>query len=365
MREIVDALARWDAQLQPAALATVVSVWRSAPRQPGACMAVSGAGEIVGSVSGGCVESAVAETAFEVMRTRVPRLLEFGVADEEAWAVGLSCGGRIQVFVESVPAQGSPGAEVLTAVRRAVRDDAALCRAVVVRGGGLGASLAVDAAGAVTGSLGSPARDAAVIEQAATLLGAGDSRLVAVESAGDTAQVFVHVVQSRTELVVFGAVHIAIALVEFARALGFRTAVVDPRAAFATRERFSHADLLLNTWPDQPLPGIRLDERSVVVVLSHDPKIDVPALQLALSRPVAYVGALGSASTQRTRAAALAREGITAAQLARLHAPIGLRIGARTPEEIALAILAEIVAVQRTGLAATPAAETAVPRAGP
>jgi xanthine dehydrogenase accessory factor len=364
VREVLDAIARWDAQGQPAALATVVSVWRSAPRQPGAGMAVSAAGDIVGSVSGGCVESAVAETAVEVMRTRVPRLLEFGVADEEAWAVGLSCGGRIQVFVEPVPAPGSSGAAVLGAFRQAVGEDAPVCRAVVVRGVGLGTSLAVGGTGAVTGSLGTTASDAAARAHAPALLEAGIARTVTVETSDGACEVFLHAVQPRPELVIFGAVHIAIALVDFARTLGFRTAVVDPRAAFATRERFAKADLLLNTWPDDPLPGIRLDGRSFVVVLSHDPKIDVPSLRLALSRPLPYIGALGSAATQRKRAAALVREGVATAQLDRLHAPIGLRIGARTPEEIALAILAEIVAVRRTGSAALPAAGATEAKAG-
>jgi xanthine dehydrogenase accessory factor len=316
-------------------------------------MAVSAAGDISGSVSGGCVEAAVAETALEVIRTGVPRLLEFGVADEDAWAVGLSCGGRIQVFVERVPEAGTAAVNAIAAIDAAVRADERVSRAVVVRGTGLGASMAFTDGGVVTGSLGSPARDEALLAQARGRPAGGDASLLSLDAGGDLCLVFVSEVRPRPELVIFGAVHIAVALVALARTLGFRTAVVDPRSAFATRERFADADVLLDAWPDQPLPGVRLDARSAVVVLSHDPKIDVPALQVALARPVAYVGALGSASTQRKRAAALAREGVTADQMSRLHAPIGLRIGARTPEEIALAILAEIVAVRHGGPAAS------------
>jgi xanthine dehydrogenase accessory factor len=336
MREVLDDLDRWRAAGLKTAVATVVETWGSAPRTAGAKMAVSGAGGISGSVSGGCVEAAVVEAALEVLEAGQPRRLHFGVADETAWAVGLACGGRIDVFVEP---WGTPVDEAMGEAVRGERTAAA----VTLVGGppeSVGRKLLVDSRGRAHGSLGE--WDAAARGAAEAALASG--RSVRVTLAG--AEAFVDVLLPPLRLVAVGGVHIAVALVRLARALGYRTVVVDPRPAFGNRERFPDADEVVSAWPDQALDGLALDASTAVAVLTHDPKLDDPALRAALPSPAFYVGALGSKATQARRRARLAEAGLDEAALERLHAPIGLELGGRRPEEIALAVMAQIVSVR-------------------
>jgi xanthine dehydrogenase accessory factor len=347
MLDILPTLEKWREENRSVALATVVRTLGSSPRRVGARMAVTGEGAMVGSVSGGCVEGAVSEEALEVLRTGRPRLLTFGVADEEAWAVGLSCGGTIQVLVE--PLAPGPGAAAFDAYVEAVRSHRPVALVSPV-GNGEGETtsrgrLLVDREGNVTGTLGSADLDGTAAERAMSLLEGGGSGMA--ELAGAEERFFVEVHRPPPRLVVVGAVHIAVVLSRLARELGFRVVVCDARDRFATPERFPEVEELILGWPGQILPQLDLDEFSYVVVITHDAKLDNPALQAALASPAPYVGALGSSRTHARRVEALREAGVEEEDIRRIHAPIGLDIGARTPAEIALATLAQIVAVRR------------------
>jgi xanthine dehydrogenase accessory factor len=348
MREVLHDVERWRRDGKGVALATVVKVWGSAPRQPGAKMAVSSAGEVAGSVSGGCVEGAVVEAAQGVLASGTPSLLSFGVSDEKAWSVGLSCGGEIEVFVEPVRD------EVFAEIARRLAAEEPVLTATVVAGGNVGARLVLTADGGTLGTLGAPELD-----REAERIGRGHlARLTCARETVETCapgaetgarvfgEVFFDAQAPRPRLVAVGAGHVTIPLVAMAAAAGFETVVVDPRRAFATPERFAHADRLLAEWPDRALPAVGLHRATAVAVLSHDLKIDLPALRLALRSPAGYIGALGSKKTHAKRIAALREDGFGDAEIARIHAPIGLPLGGRRPEEIALAILAEIVATE-------------------
>lgn len=336
MRDVLPELQAWSKQGQLFAVATVVQTWGSAPRQAGSKMAVAADGRLVGSVSGGCVEASVIETAREVVTSRVPRLLHFGVADEAAWTVGLACGGSIDVFVDL------PDAAWLGAVTRVVEQEETAALVTVVKGPTdlLGTKLLVKSDGAHEGSLGpltASAHDAAV-----TALETGRSARVDV---GDV-QVFVEVLRPAPTLVAVGGVHIAVALTRLAQTLGYRTIVVDPRPVFGSEARFPHADRVVNAWPDEALDRIGLNSATAVAVLTHDPKLDDPALRRSLPSPAFYVGALGSKATQAKRRKRLLEAGLSEAHVDRLHAPIGLDLGGRSPEEIAISVLAQVVAVR-------------------
>ncbi len=343
MRELLPVLDRWRSEHKQIALATVVRIYGSAPLPPGSKMAVSSAGEMAGSVSGGCVEGAVVQEALAIIAARQPRLLTYGIADELAQSVGLACGGTIEVFVEPLP---DP---VHQHFEEAVRTNRLAALATVLTGPDIGARLLLFPDHSSVGSLGDPLCDAAVQERVPSLFAALQSERLSVETAAGTVEVFVDVQPPQPRLWIVGAVHIASALVTYARTLGFFTIVVDPRTAFATPERFAHADQLIPRWPDAVFAETGLDESACVVVLTHDEKIDNPALVAALRSPARYIGALGSRRTHAKRIEALRKLGLDDAQLARIHAPIGLAIGARRPEEIALAIMAEIVAVRNGG----------------
>jgi xanthine dehydrogenase accessory factor len=336
MRDILEPVAGWLGRGQKVALATVVETWGSAPRAAGSRMAVSEDGGLAGSVSGGCVETAVVQAAREVLKGAPPRLLRFGVADDTAWAVGLACGGTIEVFVAPLEPQ------TFAAWREALTRDEAIATATAIAGPGLGTSLLFGRQGAIPGGAPGGALGEAAEEAARAALEKGRS---ARTRAGET-ELFVDVLRPLPTLVVVGGVHIAVALVELARTLGFRTVVVDPRPAFANRARFPHVDQLLTTWPDEALLGLPLTEGAAVAVLTHDPKLDDPALRTALPGPAFYVGALGSQKTQARRRQRLLEAGLSEEHLARLHAPIGLDLGGRSPEEIALAVMAEVVAAR-------------------
>ncbi|MCP4658363.1 MAG: XdhC family protein [bacterium] len=338
MRSILPAMESWREDGKRVAVATVVKVWGSAPRPLGAKMAISDAGDVAGSVSGGCVENAVIDEARESLDRGEPRLFASAVSDDEAWAVGLTCGGRIEVFIE-------PLGGLYPELKRALEQERLAVRAMIVAGPGTGRQLLVSPQGAAVGDLGSPELNTRVTTRVPELFASFRCERMTCDLQGAGVEIFLEVHPPSPKLVIVGAVHVAIPLITLAKPLGFRSLVIDPRSALATRERFPHADRLITEWPDVALPAVGLDEATSVAVLSHDLKLDVPALRAALSSPVRYIGALGSRKTHAKRLTALESEGISAAQLARIHSPIGLDLGGRRAEEIALAIVAEIVAV--------------------
>lgn len=337
MKEVLDDIGRWLADGErDIALATVLTTWGSAPRQAGAKMAFTpGGAAISGSVSGGCVEGAVIEAGSEVLGDGRPRLLRFGVADETAWGVGLACGGTIEVFVERLDVAA------YDAARRWIDAGASGVLLTVVAGPDerLGDKAILDRNSAPTGAL------AASLDAATLTLAAAAHAAQRVTTVGGL-ELFIDPIRPSTELVIIGGAHIAVALARLARAVGYRTVVIDPRRAFGSAARFPDVDRLVQAWPDKALAEHPLGPESAVVTLSHDPKIDDPALRAALSSDAFYVGALGSRKTHAARRERLATLGFSDAQLARIHAPIGLDIGAQTPEEIAVAILAQVISVQ-------------------
>ncbi|HJZ60917.1 MAG TPA: XdhC/CoxI family protein [Miltoncostaeaceae bacterium] len=321
MRDILDTLEGWIAQGREAAIATVVETERSAPREPGSSMAVSDAGEIAGSVTGGCVEPAVYEHAQEVLGGGPPRLATFGIADDEAFEVGLPCGGTVHIYVSRVdPA-------VVRAVAGAVREERPLATLTTIEGPDAGAVRVV----APDDTMEAAERDL-VTRGRAGVIAEGDER------------VFVSPFMPRPAMYVFGAIDHSAALARMGRFLGYRVTVCDARGAFVTPERFPDVDELVVAWPHEFLAGAPIDERTAVCVLTHDAKFDVPVLKVALDSPAGYIGAMGSSRTTERRNERLREEGVTDEQLARIHAPIGLKIGSRTPEEVAVAIAAEVVA---------------------
>jgi xanthine dehydrogenase accessory factor len=340
MKDILPDLTNWVSNGEQVALATVIHTWGSAPRRIGAKMALTPGGKITGSVSGGCVEAAVFETGVEVLETGRPQLLKFGVADETAWEVGLACGGSIEVFVAPLDL---PFFDLLQADLAANRP---FLVATVVRGptGRLGCQALVRDARVVN----TLAEDlhAVVLEKARQAEAEGRSQQFDVEQENENLTLFVEVVKPPPTLVIVGGVHIAIALTSLAKTLGYETIVVDPRRSFGNLDRFPHADQLVRAWPDEAFSHIGITGETAIAILTHDPKIDDPAVKAALSSPAFYVGALGSQKTQAKRRARLAAEGVTEEQLDRLHGPIGLPIGGETPEEIALAIMGEVVAAR-------------------
>ena len=333
MRDVLADIGRWRAEGRPVALATVVETWGSAPRATGGKMAVSADGKISGSVSGGCVENAVVEAAQKTLASGVPQLLHFGISDDTAWSVGLACGGTIEVFVEPL------GEETFDRVREALLGERPAAVATVIRGPDslLGKKFALFADGTTAG-----AADDAALAAARTALGEGVGRRI---SLGET-ELFVDVLLPSPRMVIVGGVHVAIPLVSLAKTLGFRTIVVDPRESFANATRFPHADEIVSDWPDAALGRLGINSSTAIAVLTHDPKLDDPALTAALRSPAFYVGALGSRRTHEKRRARLLAAGVTEDELSRLHAPIGLPLGGRSPEEIALAIVAQIVALR-------------------
>ena len=337
MKEVISAVDEWLASGESAiALATVITTWGSAPRKVGAKMAFTAEGRMIaGSVSGGCVEGAVIEAGGEVLATGRPQLLHFAVADETAWGVGLGCGGEIEVFVEGLDT------DAYATAREQVIAHQPVTLITIIHGSDeqIGRH-GVVADGAVSGMLGT-AWDERIVELAR------QTRHSARVELSDGVELFIDFVRPSPALVIVGGAHVAIALAEFAKILGYRTVVVDPRRAFGSQSRFPDVDQLLSIWPDKAFEEIPLRSDMAVVTLTHDPKIDDPALRAALASDVFYIGALGSRKTQARRLERLSAMGFTEEQLGRIHAPVGLPIGADNPEEIALAIMAEVVAVYR------------------
>lgn len=335
MQQLVSTITTWLEQGKAVALATVVKVYGSAPRPLAAKMAVSSQGEMVGSVSGGCVESAVAQEALAVLASGVPKLCAYGIGDEWAQEVGLACGGNIEVFIEP-----------LSEIPVAWQAGRFLARATVLSGPALGQHLTVQESGDQIGQIVPEALERAVYDAARQSMRLQRTERLALQVAEHMQEIFIEVLSPGPHLVIVGAVHIAMTLVDFAHALGFRTTVIDPRPVFATRARFPQADAIIQRWPDDVLAEIDIHPNTFIAVLSHDDKLDIPALAVALRSSARYVGALGSRRTMRRRREVLQDMGIAENQWERLYNPIGLDIGARSPEEIALAIMAEIVALR-------------------
>jgi xanthine dehydrogenase accessory factor len=309
VKDVLETLERWAGEGLRFATATVVKTERSAPQGPGAVLAVSERGEVAGSVTGGCIEPAVYDEAQEVLAGGPPRLLSYGIADEDAFEVGLPCGGTVHIFLSTVER------DLVEELVRTVRSDRPIALALKISG-----------------------------------LEIGEQELVPLDGHFDPAiegDTFFLPFAPRPEMYVFGAVDHAAAVAHIGRFLGYRVTICDARARFATRERFPDVDEVVVEWPDEFLRRSPVDERTAICVLTHDHKFDVPLLEVALETPAGYIGAMGARRTTEDRDERLRAEGVTDEQLARIHAPIGLRIGSRTPEEVAVAVAAEIVASRR------------------
>jgi xanthine dehydrogenase accessory factor len=323
--------AQWRADGQPVALATVVETWGSAPRPAGAHMVVSGAGEFVGSVSGGCVEPAVMEEARGVMKDATPRILDYGVSHEDAWAVGLACGGRVRIHVDPI----GPGGLEAPLLRELIEAREAHDPVVLATGLASGERAVLRPCDEVVSSH--------AAAHAASVALRADLATVVDTPAGP---VLLRPHNPPVRVIMVGAVHLAQAIIPLAIATGFRPVVVDPRDAFASAGRFPDVPVMRD-WPGRALRELAPDHRTAVVVLSHDAKLDEPALIEALAGGAFYVGALGSRRTHTARLERLREAGVAEETLARIHAPIGLDIGARTPPEVAIAIMADVVAALR------------------
>jgi xanthine dehydrogenase accessory factor len=312
VREVLAELNQWADAGEDIALATVVETWGSSPRPLGSKMVVTRSGKMAGSVSNGCIEGAVFEEAQKVLKSGQPKVAAFGVADDVAFEVGLACGGHIEVFVQPL----LPVHKTLMGML--ARNEPATLRTNLVTGE---AELTT---GAPSGS----------------------------ELARRDGDWFVEPFRRPAHLVIVGAIHIAIPLHRLAKLMGYRVTVVDARAKFATKERFPEADELIVAWPDEAMARLTLDNATYVVILTHDPKFDLPALRSVLGREVGYIGAIGSRKTNQNRFDALRAEGFTEEQLSMVHGPVGLDLGGRGAEETALGILAEITAVRYGGTGA-------------
>jgi xanthine dehydrogenase accessory factor len=376
MRDIARDLSSWSVSGKRFAVATIVRTWNSAPRRPGASMAVAEDGQVVGSVSGGCVEGAVYELAREVLDSGQSAVVSYGVSDDDALAVGLTCGGTMQILVRPVGpgrfaglprvleaiAAGRPVA-VATSLRKTasapLEDELETPTAI-------GLPLP-DAAGDpasssselvitptdVDGTFGDAALDAAVTDRVRELLALGLTAVISVEQSGPDPStridLFVESFAPPPKLLVFGAIDFASSVARIGKFLGYHVTVCDARPVFATRSRFPDADELVVSWPHRYLENTAVDENTVICVLTHDPKFDLPLLELALRSPARYIGAMGSRRTHEDRMHRLREAGLKEPELARLASPIGLDLGAETPEETAVAIMAELIALQRGG----------------
>jgi xanthine dehydrogenase accessory factor len=357
VRDVLGDLVRWWEAGEPVGMATVVGTWLSAPRPPGATMLVGPDGTAVGSVSGGCVEAAVYELCREAIETGTPVVQRYGISDDDAFAVGLTCGGIIDLFVERIDRAAFPElAEVAASIERGepvavltvVEDDRP--------GDRLGNRLVLwpDRR---AGSLGSQRLDDATTDDGRGLLAAGRTATLHYgpdgERRGTGLSVFVSSFAPRARMIVFGAIDFAAAVARIGSFLGYRVTVCDARPVFATRKRFPDVDEVVVDWPHRYLRSEvdagRLDARTVVCVLTHDPKFDVPVLEVALRQPFAYVGAMGSRRTHDDRLARLREAGVSESDLKRLSSPVGLDLGARTPEETAVSVAAEIIATRWGG----------------
>ena len=325
MKDIIETLERWTGEGASVALGSVVERVGSAPRDPGAALAVSSRREVAGGVTGGCVEPAVIREANEVLGGSRGRLVSYGLDDEDGFDVGLTCGGRIAVAVYRLDP------ELVPTIAEAVRTD----RAIAV-------TLRLDDAnfGEQAIYAGENGFDSGLSGAARSLLEIGESAIV---ETSDGEKIFVESYAPRPNMYVFGASDHVAALVPVAKMIGYRVTVCDPRKAFVTRERFPDADVLSHEWPHDFLEHAPIDARTAILMMTHDIKFDRPAFKLALRSEAGFIGAIGSEKTRTDRNAKLREDGIGDADLARLHAPVGIQIGARTPEEVAVTIAAQLI----------------------
>ncbi|MDA8371836.1 MAG: XdhC family protein [Nocardiopsaceae bacterium] len=346
MRDIRAAVADLYTSGEVFALATVIDTYHSAPREAGAAMAVSASGEVIGSVSGGCVEGAVYELAQQVIASGEPVRERYGVSDDDAFSVGLTCGGTLHVLVEPVSRELYPQ---LGEVIGAIGAHRPVAVATVVAGPGLLGARRVIRPDRAEGGLGSDRLDAAVDDDARGMLAQGSTGILRYgadgQRRGDELEVFVQSFAPAPRMLVFGAIDFAAAVADIGAYLGYRVTVCDARPVFATAKRFPKADEVVVKWPHVFLSEIegQIDERTAICVLTHDPKFDVPVLEVALRTPAGYIGAMGSRRTHEDRLGRLREAGVDEARLARLRSPIGLDLGARTPEETAVSIAAELI----------------------
>jgi len=338
MLDVIKELDEWISNGEEIALATVVSTWGSAPRPVGSRLAATRSGRFAGSVSGGCVEGAVIEASQEVLAGGKPQLLTFGVADEQAWEIGLACGGTIQVFLEPF----SSLAPLYPALKELLdnRKPAALVTLLAGPPEMVNRKLLVSNTSSILGDLEIPSTNEQLVSLARDHLRQGDS---AIHQMGDDISLFIESFLPQPRLIIIGAVHLTQALLPMAQAAGFDTVVIDPRGTFAAAERFKQAGELIKAWPQETLPELKLNKYDYVVVLSHDPKLDDPALKISLVSNARYIGALGSRKTHKDRLKRLKEAGLPNEQLARIHAPIGLPLGGRSTGEVAVSIIAEIL----------------------
>jgi len=307
-------------------------------------MAVSQSGEVIGSVSGGCVEGAIYEVALEVLETGDPQSDTYGVSDDNAFEVGLTCGGTIELFIQIVDLKRFPNFEFVV---DAIRGDRPIAVATLIHGNdSIGSRLILDSK-EVQGTLNSPGLDHSVVEDGRGLLEQGRTRTIRLGPNGerrmDQLSIFIESYAPAPKLIVFGAIDFAAAVARIGKFLGYHVTVCDARPLFATKRRFPDADEIIVDWPHKYLPKIEIDERTVICVLTHDPKFDVPVLEIALRTNAGYIGAMGSRKTHDDRLRRLREIGMSEAELSRLRSPIGLDLGARTPEETAVSIAAEII----------------------
>ncbi|MGW6547986.1 XdhC family protein [Streptomyces massasporeus] len=352
MLDLAGQLHEWAEEGREFAVATVVAVGGSAPRPPGAALAVRADGTAIGSVSGGCVEGAVYDLCLQALRDGETRVERFGYSDEDAFAVGLTCGGTIDVMIAPVAVSSTVERTALEAATRS--GPVALAR--VVRGPAdlLGRALLVRPDGTYEGGLGGAAGlDRTALAQARALLDTGRTGTLELSEDGSHCPggltLLVESAVPPPRMIVFGAIDFAAALAPAGKFLGYHVTVCDARPVFATRARFPDADEIVVDWPDRYLRRTETDARTVLCVLTHDAKFDIPLLTEALRLPVAYIGAMGSRRTHEDRDRRLREAGVSERDLARLRSPIGLDLGARTPEETAVSIAAEIVAVRHGG----------------
>jgi xanthine dehydrogenase accessory factor len=362
VRDILSRITNWWEAGETFSLATVVGTYRSAPRDPGAAMAVAGAGdhEVVGSVSGGCVEGAVYELGLEVGQTGTPTFETYGVSDDDAFAVGLTCGGIIDIFVERIDRASFPE---LGEIAAAVEHGEPVAIATVISGPGqLGARRIIWAGNSgrelgwqpgSSGTLGSDRLNDAIDDDARGMLAQGLTGIRRYgadgERLGDELAVFVNSFAPAPRMLVFGAIDFAAAVARAGKFLGYHVTVCDARKVFATPSRFPDADEVVIDWPHRYLASTEVDARTVICVLTHDPKFDVPVLEVALRTPAGYIGAMGSRRTHEDRLERLRDAGLTEEELSRLRSPVGLDLGARTPEETAVSISAELIQLRWGG----------------
>jgi xanthine dehydrogenase accessory factor len=350
MKEFLSEINGWLSEKKTFAVATVIQTWGSAPRPVGSCMLVSADMEMIGSVSGGCVEGSVVREAIEVLKTDTPKLLSYGITDEEAWEVGLSCGGAIKVFVEKFMSQNTENDlknwDILNSIFQNEIPTQSELRSCLTDN--KGATLLIHLNGQnsqhVLVQSNNDFHDETVsetlISEAQRAYSERKSQVIELGEDKWFAQVF----SSKERLIIVGAAHITVDLVHLAHYFGFETVVIDPRGIFADKTQFSTPpDNLFNDWPAEVLPDMTLDENTFAVMLTHDPKIDDQALEILLKSKVAYIGALGSKKTHEKRVKRLIEKGFSEAEIARIHAPIGVDIRAKSAREIALSIVAELI----------------------